>query len=114
MVQMLEGLTGTQDANVGHGIKGDAWFRSVRAAAALGVRGHRAVMQVKTNSSLFPKKFIADTLDGMTHGVRIVLKGTTPNEVCWMPLGIDIALRLLSSSSPQRIQDTRCWATHTS
>ena len=40
MVQMLEGLTGTQDANVGHGIKGDAWFGAVRAAAALGVRGH--------------------------------------------------------------------------
>ena len=76
MVQMLEGLIGTQDANVGHGIKGDAWFGSVRAAA-LGVRGHRAVMQVKTNSSLFPKKFIADMMDGMPGGVKIVLKGST-------------------------------------
>ena len=73
---MLEGLIGTQDANVGHGIKGNAWFGSVRAAAALGVRGHQAVMQVKTNSSLLPKKFIADTLDGMPGGVKIVLKGT--------------------------------------
>ena len=38
--------------------------------------GHQAVMQVKTNSGLFPKKFIADMLDGMPGGVKIVLKGT--------------------------------------
>ena len=59
----------------------NAWFGSVRSAAALGVRGHQAVMQVKTNSGLFPKKLIADTLDGMPGGVKIVLKGTAPNEV---------------------------------
>ena len=73
-VRMFEGSIGTQDANVGHGIKGDAWFGSVRAAAALGFRGHQAVMQLKTNR--FPKKFIADMLDGMPGGVKIVLKGT--------------------------------------
>ena len=84
---MLEGSIGTQDANVGHGIKGNAWFGSVRAAAALGVRGHRAVMQVKTNSGLFPKKFIADTLDGMPGGVKIVLKSTAPNEVPLVAIG---------------------------
>ena len=84
---MLEGSIGTQDANVGHGIKGDVWVGSVRAAAALGVRGHRAVMQVKTNSGLFPKKFIADTLDGMPGGVKIVLKGTAPNEVPLVAIG---------------------------
>ena len=86
-VQMHEGSIGTQDADVGHGIKGDAWFGSVSAAAALGVRGHQAVMQVKTNSSLFPKKFIADMLDGMPGGVKIVLKGTAPNEVPLVAIG---------------------------
>ena len=84
---MLEGSIRTQNVNVGHGIKDNAWFGSVRAAAALGVRGHQAVMQVKTNSGLFPKKFIADTLDGMPGGVKIVLKGTAPNEVLLVDIG---------------------------
>ena len=44
-------------------------------------------MQVKTNSGLFPKKFIADTLDGMPGGVKIVLKGTAPNEVPLVAIG---------------------------
>ena len=91
----------------------NAWFGSVRSAAALGVRGHQAVMQVKTNSGLFPKKLIADTLDGMPGGVKIVLKLLLQMRFHWLPLGIDIALRLLSSLSPQRMQETRCRATRT-
>ena len=33
------------------------------------------MFQVKTNSSLYPKKFIEETLEGMPGGVHIVLEG---------------------------------------
>jgi len=44
-------------------------------------------MQVKTNHGLFPKKFIADTLDGMPGSIKIVLKGTALNEVPLVAIG---------------------------
>jgi hypothetical protein len=57
-----------------HTVQGDAWFGSVRAAEALGAKGHRAVLQVKNNSGLFPKSFITDVLENALGGVHIVLK----------------------------------------
>ena len=57
------------------GIKGDAWFGSVKACLALYARGIESVFQVKTNHKLFPKQFIDDALQGMPGGVHIVLEG---------------------------------------
>ena len=62
------------------GIKGDAWFGSVACAAELSVRGYQAVLQVKTNSGLYPKAFIEEQLKNAPGGVKIVLSGTAPNE----------------------------------
>jgi hypothetical protein len=68
-------------------VQGDAWFGSVRAAAALGAKGHRAVLQVKNNSGLFPKSFIMDALENAPGGVHIVLKGTAPNGIELVAIG---------------------------
>jgi hypothetical protein len=51
-----------------HTVQGDAWFGSVRAAAALGVKCHRVVLQVKNDKGLFPKDFIADALEDAPGG----------------------------------------------
>ena len=56
------------------GVQGDAWFGSVHAAGALGEAGYKAVLQVKTNSGLYPKVFIMKALKDAPGGVSIVLK----------------------------------------
>jgi len=81
-VQMLEGLIGMQDANVGHGLKGNAWFGSVRAAAALGVTGSSSSYAGQNKQQLIPQE-----LDGMPGGVKIVLKGAAPNEILLVAIG---------------------------
>ena len=43
------------------GLQADAWFGSVKAAVALGKKGYKAVLQVKTRHGHFPKKFIEET-----------------------------------------------------
>lgn len=58
-------------------IKGDAWFGSVKAAAALANNGMEGVLQVKTGHSLFPKKIIEEALAGAPGGIHIVLRGYT-------------------------------------
>ncbi len=60
-------------------IEGDAWFGSVRCAAALAQEGYKCVLQVKQNNGLFPKKFIKDALADAPGGVHIVLQGTYQN-----------------------------------
>ena len=60
-------------------MKGDAWFGSVKAAAALSNEGIECVLQVKTGNSLYPKKFIDEMLRGCPGGVHIVLKGKHPS-----------------------------------
>ena len=84
-LRLLEGAAGI--ASTGHGIKGDAWFGSVRTAMEIGVRGNEAVLQVKTNSGLYPKKFIEDALTDAPGGVSIVLAGTAPNEQKLIAIG---------------------------
>jgi hypothetical protein len=37
------------------GLEADAWFGSVKAAVALGKKGYKAVLQVKTGHGLFQK-----------------------------------------------------------
>ena len=86
-LRLLEGCVPADDINGGHGIQGDAWFGSVRAAAAIGAKGHRAVLQVKNNSGLYPKAFIDGALKNAPGGVHIVLKGVAPNGVELVALG---------------------------
>jgi hypothetical protein len=54
-VRLLETSIPEDDDRI-HTVQGDAWFGSVRAAAALGEKGHRVVLQVKNNKGLFPKR----------------------------------------------------------
>ena len=60
-------------------MKGDSWFGSVKAAAAMAAEGVESIMQIKTNHSLFPKTFIESSLEGAPGGVHIVLEGIHPN-----------------------------------
>jgi hypothetical protein len=55
-------------------VEGDAWFGSVRCAAALAREGYKCVLQVKTNSGLYPKTFIEEALEDAPGVVWIVLK----------------------------------------
>ena len=57
-------------------VDADAWFGSVRCAAALAKEGYKTVLQVKSNSGLFPKTFIEKALEDAPGGVKIVLKGS--------------------------------------
>ena len=60
-------------------IKGDAWFGSVKAAAAAKERGMEATYQVKSNHGLFPKEHIEEALKDAPGGCSIVLEGKHPN-----------------------------------
>ena len=71
----------------GHGIKGDAWFGSVRTAMEIGARGGEAVLQVKGNKGLYPKDFIEETLKEAPGGVSVVLTGIAPNGVQLVAVG---------------------------
>ena len=85
-VRLAEGCVNPEDDRI-HTIQGDAWFGSVKAAAALGQRGFRAVLQVKNNKGLFPKDYIDKALEDAPGGVHIVLSGTAPNGVQLIALG---------------------------
>jgi hypothetical protein len=78
---LLENTIAEGDHEVRHGIRGDAWFGSVLTTSEVGIRGHEAVFQVKTNLALYPKSFIKEALKEAPGGVHIVLKGSAPNGV---------------------------------
>jgi len=86
----LRALLGTiphQEMDKTFGIRGDAWFGSVRAANEVGIRGHEGVFQVKTYHASYPKEFIEDALKDAPGGVFIALEGTTKDEVPLVALG---------------------------
>jgi hypothetical protein len=58
-----------------------------RAAAALGTKCHRAVLQVKNISGVFQKSFITDTLENASGAVHIALKGTASNGIELVEIG---------------------------
>ena len=60
-------------------MKGDAWFGSVKAAAAMAERGIECILQIKTGHSLYPKEFVQNALKDTPGGVHVVLKGRHPN-----------------------------------
>ena len=68
-------------------MKGDSWFGSVKAAADIASKGMHSIFQVKTSHSLYPKKFIEDTLADAPGGVHIVLRGKHPNGTTLYALG---------------------------
>ena len=70
-----------------HGVRGDAWFGSIKTANEIGLRGHEAVLQIKQYHSLFPKEFIESALKDAPGGVHILLEGTTNDEVPLVALG---------------------------
>jgi hypothetical protein len=74
-------------AGVKHGIRGDAWFGSVRTANEVALRGHEAVFQIKQYHSNFPKEFIKEALKDAPGGVHILLEGKTESKVPLLALG---------------------------
>jgi hypothetical protein len=58
-------------------IKGDAWFGSVRACAAVGEKDNKAFLQINGNKGLYPKVFIEEQMASTPGGTFIVLKGCT-------------------------------------
>ena len=57
-------------------VMGDAWFGSVKAATELAKRHSASILQVKTNSKLFPKDYISKALENAPGGTHIVMKAT--------------------------------------
>jgi hypothetical protein len=43
-------------------IKGDAWFGSAGACAALGVKGYKAFLQIKGHKGIYPKDCISEKM----------------------------------------------------
>jgi hypothetical protein len=76
-IRLLESSIDEEDQRK-HTVQGDAWFGSVQAAAALGAKGHRAVLQVKNNSGLFPKSFITDALENAPAWCAHCIEGYCP------------------------------------
>jgi hypothetical protein len=76
-----------QMGGVKHGIRGDAWFRSIRTANEVALHGHEAVFQMKQYHASFQKEYIEEALKDAPGGVHILLEGTTENEVPLLALG---------------------------
>ncbi len=86
-LRTLLGMIPPQVNQEKHGIRGAAWFGSVKSANEVGLRGHEGVFQVKQNHALFPKEFIEKALKDVPGGVYIILEGTTKDEVPLVALG---------------------------
>jgi hypothetical protein len=56
-------------------VEGDAWFGSVTCAVELALQNYDCVLQIKTNSSLFPKAYIEAALENAPGGCKVVLSG---------------------------------------
>ena len=59
---------------------GDSWFGSAKAAANIRKAGHHAILNVKTNHSRIPKKFLEDTMKDFPGGTWITLEGRAEKE----------------------------------
>jgi len=73
--------------SIKHGIRADAWFRSVKTVSEVSQRGHEAVFQVKQYHSLFRKAFIEDALKDAPGGFYIASGGKTQCEVTLIAVG---------------------------
>ena len=52
----------------------------MKTAMEIEIHGNEAVVQVKTNSGLYPKQFIEDALADAPRGISIVLAGVAPSK----------------------------------
>ena len=59
---------------------GDSWFGSSKAAANIAKAGHHAILNVKTNHSRIPKKYLEDTMKDFPGGTWITLEGRAEKE----------------------------------
>ena len=84
---LLNTIPQEQQIATSYGIRGDAWFGSVKTANEVALRGHEGVFQIKQYHSLFPKDFIEEVLKEAPGGVHIVLKATTRDEVNLVAVG---------------------------
>jgi hypothetical protein len=58
------------------GIKGDAWFGSVKTCSTLLAHGIESIFQVKIAHKDHPTKFIDEKMKNMPGGVHLVLERT--------------------------------------
>lgn len=86
-LRLTEQTISPQNATSIHGLRGDAWFGSVKAASQMAVRGYQCCFQIKVYSALYPKEFIEDVLKDAPGGVCIALEGKAPNEQNLIALG---------------------------
>jgi hypothetical protein len=70
-LHLAEGYIASGDDHC-HTIHGDAWFGSVKSAAALWRKGFQVVLQVKNSKDLFPKDSVEQALEDAPGGVNIV------------------------------------------
>ncbi len=56
-----------------HLVEGNAWYGSVICTVELAQHHYDHVLQIKTNSSLFPKTYIETALENALGGCKIVL-----------------------------------------
>ena len=75
---MRLGEATTQDPAARTLLMGDAWFGSVRAAAAAWSKNVDAVHQIKSNHGLHPKQHVEEALKDAPGGTSIVLEGKHP------------------------------------
>ena len=68
-------------------VTGDSWFGSVKAAAALKQKKFECILQVKQNSSLFPKKQLEELLEKAPGGTSVVLSGIHPTGTHLISIG---------------------------
>jgi len=57
------------------GVKGDAWFGSIKNCANLKMKGYESILQVKQNEAFYPKQIINEALNDAPGGVHVVLSG---------------------------------------
>jgi hypothetical protein len=94
-LRLAEETIGEDDENQVHGVRGDAWFGSVKTASELAIRGSECVLQVKQYHSLYPKEFINEALKDAPGGVGIFLEGTAPNEVPLIAVGYRCSRKMI-------------------
>jgi hypothetical protein len=86
-LRLLLGCVPQEMSGIKHGVRGDAWFGSVRTANEVALRGHDGVFQMNQHHSFFPKEYIEEALKDAPGGVHILLEGVTEDEVSLVALG---------------------------
>ncbi len=74
-MRLTEETIAEDDENERHGVRGDAWFGSIKTASELAIRGFEYMLQVKQYHALCPKDFIEEALKDTPGGVTILYFG---------------------------------------